>query len=259
VSDELRVVRAGFAPIKGTRHLSLDEVMLDDRGAVGDRGYALVELDRAEPSRGRVLRTVQNPSLVAVRVPSAAELLDVELPGGEVVSAAPVPTGRTVTCDYWGREVPLELLEGPHASLFSRWLGRPVRLARARRGDVVFAGAVTLVTTASVQDLAERSGHPGLTDEIARFRSTVVVEAETPYAEEGWTGRMVGLGDATVRIGPPIPRCAVIDVHPETGLRDGRLLKTLTGYRPRNRAGEPVFGMFAEVLTPGVVSIASGL
>lgn len=257
VTDELRVVRAGFAPIKGTRHLSLDEVMLDERGAMGDRGYALVEVDQDDPARGRVLRTVQNPSLVAVRVPFAAERLDVEPPGGEMVSAAPVPTGQTVICDYWGREVALELLEGPHAGLFSRWLDRPVRLARARRGDVVFAGAVTLVATASVRDLAERSGHPGLVDEMARFRSTVVVETATPYAEEAWTGRIHALGEATVRIGPPIPRCAVIDLHPETGLRDGRLLKTLTGYRPRNSAGEPVFGMFAEVLTPGVVSIAS--
>lgn len=256
MSDELRVVRAGFAPVKGTRHLSLDRVVLDERGAVGDRELALVALDDGDPTRGRVLRTVQNPSLVAVRAQPAGERLDVVLPEGEAASAVPVPTGRSVTCDYWGREVALELLDGPHAKLFSRWLGRPVWLARARRGDVVFAAPVTLVTTASLRDLAERSEHPVLPDQAARFRSTVVVEADEPYAEEGWTGRVVELGGARVRIGLPIPRCAVIDLCPETGVRDVRLLKTLSGYRPRNRAGEPAFGMFAEVLTPGVVSVA---
>lgn len=257
MSDELEVVRAGFAPVKGTRHLSLDQVVLDEHGAVRDRGYALVEVDPGDPTRGRVLRTVQNPSLVAVTAELAGEQLDVALPTGESVSATPVATGETVTCDYWGREVALELVAGPHAELFSRWLGRPVRLARANRGDVIFAGSLTITTTASMRDLSERAGHPSLREQGARFRSTVVVETDEPYAEDGWVGRTVRLGAATVRIGVPIPRCAVIDVDPETGTRDVRLLKTLSGYRPRNRAGEPVFGMFAEVLTHGVVSVAS--
>lgn len=253
MNDELEVVRAGFAPVKGTRHLMLDEVVLDGLGAVGDRGYALIEVDPGDPTRGRVLRTVQNPSLVAVRAEIVGDRLDVELPGDESVFAVPVSTGRTVTCDYWGRDVAMELLEGPHAPLFSRWLDRPVQLARARRGDVIFAGSVTLVTTASLRDLAERSDHPALLEQAARFRSTLVVETDEPYAEEGWTGRTVELGGAKLRIGVPIPRCAVIDLHPETGVRDVRLLKTLSGYRPRNRAGEPAFGVFAEVVTPGAV------
>ncbi|MGH3354127.1 MAG: MOSC domain-containing protein [Nocardioides sp.] len=256
MSDELRVVRAGFAPVKGTRHLSYDAVSLDAQGAVGDRGFALVALDEEDPTRGQVLRTVQSPSLVAVRSELVGERLDVELPGGETASAVPVRSRRTVTCDYWGREVALELLEGPHAGLFSRWLGRPVRLARARRGDVVFAAPVTLVTTASLRDLAQRSERPDLPEQAARFRSTVVVDTDEPYAEEGWTGRIIQVGGARVRIGVPIPRCAVVDLHPETSVRDVRLLRTLSGYRPRNRAGEPVFGMFAEVLTPGEVSVA---
>ena len=256
--DELRVVRAGFAPVKGTRHLAYDRVMLDERGAVGDRSFALVVVDGSDSGIGRVLRTVQYPSLVAMRAELAGERLEVALPDGETVSAEPVATGETVTCDYWGRQVDLELVDGPHAKLFSRWLGRSVHLARAQRGDVIFAGSLTITTTASIRDLAERAAHPALEEQAARFRSTVVVDADEPYVEEQWVGRTFKVGEATVKIGVPVPRCAVIDVDPETGTRDVRLLKTLTGYRPRNRAGEPAFGMFAEVLTPGVVSVASG-
>lgn len=251
MSDELEVVRGGFAPVKGTRHLSLDQVVLDERGAVGDREYAVVEIDPDDPTRGRVLRTVQNPSLVAVRAEVVGEGLDVELPDGEAASAVPVPTGRTVTCDYWGREIELELVDGPHAELFSRWLGRPVRLARAGRGDVVFAGAVSVVTTASLRDLARQTGQDAM--DAARFRPTLVVETDEPYAEDTWLGREVRVGGARLRIGVPIPRCAVIDSHPETGERDVRVLKTLASHRPLNRAGEPAFGVFAEVVTAGVV------
>ena len=56
-----------------------------------------------------------------------------------------------------------------------------------------------------------------------------------------------------LRIGGPIPRCAVIDHHPETGVKDVRLLKELVRSRPTNSAGEPMFGVYAEVVRPGTV------
>ena len=253
MSDQLQVVRAGFAPIKGTRHLAYDTVTLDAYGAAGDRGFALVTVDEDDPTRGRVLRTVQNASLVAVSATIVGERLDVELPDSRSASAVPAPTGETLTCDYWGRDVALELVDGPHTELFSRWLGRLVRLARAGRGDVIFAGSVSLVTTASLRDLARRADRATLVEEVSRFRPTLVVETDEPYAEESWVGREVRVGAATIRIGVPIPRCAVIDLLPVTGVKDVRLLKTLAAHRPLNRAGEPAFGVFAEVVTPGDV------
>ena len=253
MSDQLQVVRAGFAPIKGTRHLAYDTVTLDAHGAAGDRGFALVSVDEDDPTRGRVLRTVQNPSLVAVSARIVGERLDVELPDGHRVSAVPVASGETLTCDYWGRDVALELVDGPHTELFSRWLGRSVRLARAGRGDVIFAGSVSLVTTASLRDLAQWADRATLVEQVSRFRPTLVVETDEPYVEESWLGREVRVGAATIRIDVPIPRCAVIDLHPETGVKDVRLLKTLAAHRPLNRAGEPAFGVFAEVVTPGDV------
>lgn len=243
------VTAVGFSPVKGTRHLTYDAVELDALGPVADRGYCLID-----PAAGRVLRTVQNPALVAVTARLVGRRLDVVLPDGERAEAEPAPTGKTVTCDYWGRSVPLELMSGPHSELFSERLGKPVRLARAPRGGVVFAGPVTIVSTASLADLGARAGAEV---EAARFRATVVVEVDRPYEEESWTGRELRLGQASLRVGAPIPRCAVIDIHPVTGLRDGRLLKTLASYRPLNAAGEPAFGMYAEVTRPGLVSTGS--
>lgn len=269
--DELRVVRAGFAPVKGTRHLPYAAVRLDEQGPVGDRGYALVDLSGG-PERIQVLKTVQNPTLVAVRAELVGQRLDVVLPDGTSASAEPVPTGEVVKSDYWGRPTPLELVDGPHAELFSRWLGRPVRLAKAGRGDVVFAGSVTIVGTASIRDLAEKAGEAaraaktGLAriDQAARFRPTFVVETDEPFVEETWLAHRFALGSGeeapVVRIGVPIPRCAVIDLEPSTGARGTRLLKTLASYRPLNSAGEPAFGVFAEVTVPGVARVepASG-
>jgi uncharacterized protein YcbX len=146
------------------------------------------------------------------------------------------------------------LTDGPHAALCSRFLGRDVRLAAAPRGGVVFAAPVALVGTASLQDLSQRVGR---LVEPARFRATFVVETDQPYVEDTWLGAEVRVGDAVLRVGGPVPRCAVIDHHPETGVKDARLLRSLVASRPTNAAGEPVLGVYADVVQPGVCRSAS--
>jgi uncharacterized protein YcbX len=247
----VRVLRAGLSPIKGTRHLGLPSVAVDAQGAVGDRTYCLVDVAAA-----RVLRTVQHPALLTVtaRVEANGDL-SLTLPDGRTACAPPVPSGETLTCDYWGRPTPVELVAGPHAELFSDLLGKPVAVARAPRRGVIYGAGISIVTRASLDDLAERAG-VGI--DPARFRSTLVLDTgDEPYAEEDWAGRDLAIGDVTLRIGWPVPRCAVVDIDPATGERGSRLLRTLAGYRPLNRIGEPCFGVYAEVRTPGVVVSAS--
>lgn len=241
----MHVSSVGFAPVKGTRHASYDAVRLGPDGPVGDRGFCLVDV----PGQ-RVLRTVQNPSLLAVRSRWDGRTLELVLPSGESAAAVPEPDGERVVCDYWGREVPLELLAGPHAALASSYLGLDVRMAAAPPAAVVYGAPVSLVATASVRDLAERAGRPGLVGETARFRATLVLETgEGPYAEEGWLGRELAVGTARIRVHETIPRCAVIDLDPATGVSDASLLRALAGRGERDLP----FGVDAHVVEPGEV------
>jgi uncharacterized protein len=231
-------VAAGLTPVKGTRHLPRTGLRLDTSGVVGDRLFCFVDVERA-----RVLRTVQHPRLMTIEA-------------GEVAADA-TGTGEHLTCDYWGRQVALELVESPLAAVASRLVGRPVRLARAGRAHLVYGGpGLTLVGTASLADLARHAGH--LVDP-ARFRASLVVETATAYEEEHWAEEEVRVGTATIRIGAPVPRCAVIDHHPVTGEKDTRLLHTLVRERPSNAGGEPFFAVYADVVTAGEVSVGAGV
>ncbi len=128
-----------------------------------------------------------------------------------------------------------------------------MRLAASPRNGVVYGAPVSILTTASLRDLAERTGRADLLETTARFRMTMVVDAgEEPYAEESWFGRELQVGDAVIKVEAPVGRCAVIDLDPATGQKDGSLLKALAGYRP-DTGGEPWFGVDARVVTPGVV------
>ena len=235
----------GFAPVKGMRHLELDHVDLDELGAVGDRAYCLVDVERR-----RVLRTVQHPSLMGIVARAYDDRLALTLPTGEQADGPATASGEIITCDYWGRPVVLELADGPHAGPVSRHLGQDVRLARAPRTAVVFGDPVTVVTTASLRELAGEQDA-----EAARFRATLVLDTDEPWVEDTWLGSQIDLGGATVRIGGPVPRCAVVDHHPETGEKDARILRALVEQRPTNRAGEPMFGVYATVTRPGRVRV----
>lgn len=240
------VLRAGFSPIKGTRHLSLQQVTLDRYGAVGDRRLCLVDV-----TARRVLRTVQHPALTVVDARERDGVLSITVPDGRSAVGAPAPTGERLVCDYWGRPAGLTLLGGPHGALLSDYLGKPVTLASAPPRAVVYGAGVSLVTRPSLEDLAARAG---TAVDPARFRATFVIDTgDGPGAEDGWAGRELRLGTALVRVGGGIGRCAVIDIDPGTGERGSRLLRTLATYRPRNEAGEPCFGVYAEVIEPGVV------
>ena len=264
---DLRVTRLGLSPMKGTRHLSHKRVTLDSHGPVGDRQHCLVD-----PQTGRVLRTVQHPQLVRIVAEPAPAGLRITAPSGACATVAseaehpgahPQPHDDTdsseMSVDYWGREVSVEILPGEASDLFSASLGREVLLARAPRGEVVYGGQVTLLHEASLRALQAASGLPEQEQLWHRFRPTAVVVSGThstpAFAEESWQGREVGVGTARLLLGAPVPRCAVIDIDPLTGERNGDLLKTLAAGRPLNERGEPSFGVFATVLSPGTMGL----
>lgn len=242
----VRIERIGFTPLKGARHAGHRSVELTTQGPVGDRVFCLV--DRA---RGRVLRTVENPSLLRVAAYWREGVLTVDLPG-QTVEGEPAPTGEFLEVDYWGRSAAVEVVDGPWAGAYSRYLGHDVLLTRVvNAGEVVYGAPVTLVTTSSMRLLSDRVGR-GL--ESARFRSTFVLDTGTdePHVEDGWVGRRITLGAATVLVRGMVPRCAVVDLDPVTGLDDLSVLSTLGGYR--RGSGEISFGVDAAVTVEGWVS-----
>ncbi|KQZ70466.1 MOSC domain-containing protein [Nocardioides sp. Root151] len=250
---ETTVTKLGFTPLKGTRHTAYDAITLDAAGPVGDREWCLVE-----PGAARVLRTINEP-LLATTVEAEGDHVGVTLGDGRSASGRLVIADEPVAVDYWGRRILVTPYDGEPAGLLAEQVGRPVRLARAGRGDVVFGAPVSLLGTASVRDLATRMGRPDLVDQSERFRSTMLVETDEPWVEDSWVGHDVRVGETVVHVTGRIGRCGVPNRHPVTALADAPVLKALAGYRPANDAGEPYLAVDAVVVTPGVVRLGDVL
>ena len=176
------------------------------------------------------------------------------LPDGRSACAVPATDGEVLTCDYWKRKPDLSLTDGPHAALLSTWR-RPSMSASGPcpswRRRLRCAG---LHRHHGLARRPHRSGGPTRTRRRGgplpcdlRRRQRMSHSPRRP----GRAGRSAlsisGLGEIRVRIGAPIPRCAVMDLDPVTGERNARLLRALAGYRPTNEVGEPLFGVYAEI------------
>ena len=244
----MHVSRIGFTSLKGARHLARSFVDLSGDGPVGDRVFCLVDL-----ARGRVLRTVENPTLVQTRATWEAGVLTVTLPKA-TVEGVPAGVGETCTLDYWGRRVTLEILDGPWAAEYSTHLGYDVVMARATGGNVVYGASVSLVTTGSLDELSRRVGTRMLDSQL---RATFTVHTDAADSEDAWIGRRLRLGKAEIEVRSAIPRCRVIDLDPDTGVRRTDAMKALADYR--RQGNEVVFGVDAVVTKPGRVHLGDGV
>jgi uncharacterized protein len=132
------------------------------------------------------------------------------------------------------------------ADELGRALGYPVSLVRSAMG-VHDAAPVHLLTTSSLTAAEEWVG--GEQIDRRRFRANVIVELDEPepFAEAGWVGRALALGDdgPVLQVVSPTERCAVTTFDPDTLERDNRVLAGLA------RDRENLFGVYARVSRPG--------
>ncbi|HXF72277.1 MAG TPA: MOSC domain-containing protein [Actinomycetota bacterium] len=245
------VARLNVTPVKATRLHHPVRIRLGPRGAEGDRAFFLVDGEGRRFSGPRAAR------MMAVRAEHDPELgtLRFAFPDGTEVEGPARATGPALVADFWGRPVPARIVPGPWEEALSALAGEPLRVARPDRpGDAVDVRPVTLVSLASVDDLARRGGLAGRVDP-GRFRMLVELEGCAPYEEDTWAGRMLVLGGAVVRAGGPVPRCAVTTKDPRTGETDLPTLRAIELARGRDPTGKLPFGIYADVVEPGEVTV----
>lgn len=238
-------------PVKSMRGERLAAADVGPAGVDGDREWALLDDEghwasaKADRARWRLVDGMLDlRATTDHRVPAGPVL--VTLPDGR--SARPgTPEADEVLSAHLGRALRFDRGDGGR-----RW---------GRHHD---ASPLHLVTTASLAALAARAGAAGAQVEARtgpetaaldplRLRPNLVVR--TPkgvdgFAEDGWTGTTLRIGDATLQVTAPTERCVMTtraqgdEVPP-----DDTVLRRIG---TRNRA---VAGIYLEVLEAGRVAV----
>lgn len=190
----MRVVELWRFPVKSLQGERVEEAEFDAQGVAGDRRYAIFDV---ETGFGLTARRAPEMLFAAART------------GADGTVEIVLPDGRVAADD----------------EALSAWLGRPVQLrsveqVQERRYENTndteteaeaswepFEGAGgafhdTQGATVTVLSTASLGG-----EDPRRFRANVVVDGE---GEDGFVGRTVRIGDATVAVSTPIARCVMV-------------------------------------------------
>ena len=243
------VAQISLTPVKGFKLLHPDEVMLTTEGVIENRRFYLAQAD------GTRLRSSLTawPCLVRGDYDAGGERLRVRFPDGVAVEGSAVELGRTMVSRFSdGRRLEAQVVEGPWTEPLSELAGKPVVIARPPRPGMCFEAPVTLVSNASLDRLAEEAG-----DAVdgRRFRMLFTLAGCAAHEEDDWNGRLVRFGDAVVRVGGGVPRCAVTTRDPNTGKRDLETLHLIKRYRGLRDREHIDFGVYGQVVEPGRVRV----
>jgi uncharacterized protein len=246
------VARFNVTPVKSTALHHPERIRLGERGAAGDRRFFFVD------AFGKRFSGATKAPILPIRATydETTDTLELRLPNGIVVSGAAEPDGEALEVDFYGRLVAAHVVGGDFGEALSSYAGHEVRLARPDRpGEAIDVRPVTLVSLESVAELARKGEHEGTLDP-GRFRMTIEIEGvSAPHEEDAWAGRRVRVGGAVIRVDEPVPRCVVTTLDPATGLRDFPTLKVIRDYRGINADRQLEFGVYADIVEPGEVSV----
>lgn len=125
---------------------------------------------------------------------------------------------------------------------------QPAQIVTAGRGmtDSDFP-SVAILNRASLADLSARMATP-LSPH--RFRGNLWLDGAAPWAEFGWIGQDIRIGQAVLRVKERITRCVATKVDPATGLPDADTLGAL-----QTEFGHQDFGIYAMVVEGGPIAV----
>ena len=104
---------------------------------------------------------------------------------------------------------------------------------------------VSLVNLASIGELEKTAG---VAVDPLRFRANVYLNGAPAWAELGWVGSGIMVGNARLHVVSPTTRCAATTVNPATAARDLNIPVIL-----QQEFGHPYMGIYAEVVAGGEI------
>jgi len=228
-------------PVKSMRGEEVDEGEITERGLLGDRAYALIDVET-----GQVV-SAKNPRKWGNLFDFQSILL--ESPShNDAVPAARItlPDGTTVRTDDPGVEKRLSALVGRAVRLASSpppasriegywpdydWLESPDKFFNVElpAGTFFDGSPVHFITTATLERLSTVS--PQSAFDVRRFRPNLIIDVPDKtagFVEDGWVGRTIAIGDEVrLAITHPCPRC-VMTTLPQGDLpKDPNVLRTI--------------------------------
>jgi uncharacterized protein len=234
-------------PVKGLSPEEIGEAMLEEGGFFphdrlfalenGPSGYNPAAHEHLPKQKFLMLMRDERLARLKTQFDPAARLLTIRQ-GGGIVAQGSVDTAE-------GRGAIERFLE----SYLGEQLRGPVKLLSAPPNARFMdsrSGYVSILNLASIAAIAALVNRQSL--DARRFRGNLHISGWEPWAENFLVGARLAIGEAELEVIKRIDRCAAVDVDPNAGLRDLRLVQTLEQHLRHHDCG-----VYARILKSGLI------
>lgn len=269
-------------PVKSMAGEAIEQAELTARGIVGDRAYALIDLDTGKVVSAKSVKLfprMLDCQAAFVEPPKSGDQLPpvrITLPDSSTVISDSADAAQKLSA-YFGRNVRLSqaapddfTIDMYHPDIEDT--DRRDTVVEQKLGSAYFAAAglaspvpvgaffdlfpLSVVTNSTLDRLNEI--RPESRFDARRFRMNVIVDAtEAGFVENNWIGHKIMMGD-TVRIHVSVPdsRCVMTTLAQDDLPKDTDILRTLAQHN-RIQVGAagrfPCVGVYAVVEAGGTV------
>lgn len=265
-------------PVKSMVGGRVDSMVLDELGVVGDRIWAVRDLERGGIRGAKKIGSLMRLAArdvedgeVEITLPDASTVRTTDADVDERVSAALDHRVRLEALrsaddlDHYRRGAPdsddvVAELRGvfgreddepfPDFSVF------PPIIAEFESPPGTYYDVFPLMVMSEAALAALAAALPESNVDIRRFRPSFVVDtgdegadaSTLGHPEFDWTGRRATIGDATIEFGTPCPRCVMVTREISSDIpADGAVLRHIVRDLDQN------LGIYATVVTPGTI------
>jgi len=217
-------------PMKSARVIHLSQAEVGAWGLDGDRRYMVTD-----PS-GKFLTQRELQALAQITVLETDDALYVHKSGLTDGVLATFDPARRLPVEIWGSHVTAAVADDSVNATLSDWFGQPVKLVHAdaetkRQCSPDWAGEgvqtgfadgypVLITTTSSLRLLNEATTEEGgETFGMDRFRPNIVIDDETPFADDFWAS--LDIAGIRFDLVKPCARCIMTTQDQLTGERGG--------------------------------------
>jgi uncharacterized protein YcbX len=240
-------------PVKSMQGERLESARIDDRGIEGDRRWALIDL-----ATGKLMTAKRwSKLLLAAAHTDESGAVTIDLGDGAPLSADD-PDASARLSAWLGRDIVLQEAAADTAVAYEMTLDPPNDDAEyfdipAPPGSFFDWADIHLLTEPTFAAAAR--SRPELQWDIRRFRPNIIVAGDLePFAEDGWSGSEVEVGDdnpATIAVRQPTVRCAV-PLRAQPGLaRQPEIFSSLQELHDNH------LGVYCDVTVAGEVAVGS--
>ena len=278
-------------PVKSMAGERLQELELMQAGVLGDRAYALIDVETGKVVSAKSVRLFPDLLRCKAEFVEAPKRVGVMPPVRITLSSGPsvrsdAGDSDQVLSDHFRRRVKLARvapedftidqyhpdIEGADpggnrdtvvnqklgAALFAA-LGAPSPVPQGSFLDLFPVSVMTSSTLARLNELSPNSRF----DE-RRFRMNVIVKTPQPgFVENGWVGRELALGGSVrLNVALPDPRCVMTTLAQEDLPKDTEILRTLVQHNRIDLPGlgqYPCAGAYAVVTSQGGVQVGDAV